>query len=979
MHTGQPPPARLGRSAAAGGGRKQQSRPQRAGPLLQRPAGHALHRIGQQPRKPAVHPDKPRAPTKLGLPLQGQVDAVGADGAKVNIGLGDAVDLPGAIAPDQLAKRVGRAVGRVAVGRVQIETVGQRRLRQRIQPDRIGDVDGIIIHRERQAMHHRRVPPGPQHRAQRQRIGLLWTERGIALNRRVYRRRCLDIAGIGRRAHLRQAQGGDLRHGARRRRGQRAGVRVGQTGDIAGGGNRRLGKAGHAHRPFIATPNHERRHHLPRRLAAPGPVVAIVAIARPAPAQIQIHRLGKGRIAQQRHQHLARQLAHLLRHRGDGILRDGRGDIGRVYAGAIGTGNGPVVAIRQGGIAVAPPRRGQRKPRVPGRQSAELTVQAALDHILSHGLRADGIRGEIGPARGRHRIVRSKRIIAPGADRIAPVGRVQQRLHTAEQYRVRLFLAHVGSAVVDIELPVPSWRGKVALQPSSHLPCLIGFVVNPPPKIIKSLEIVNRRIGVCPRCQQRRKVWRNERIAGRQHHVAPIDPALKHRIQRRTGRNGIADIGLHPAVGKEPLHKHGNGWRRLKTDRPGHCGALLRLDDVIIHPGHLVDGDTDRQDPVCPPLRIQIGPAHAGKHAAIVVHAKVGERGDRPGNAIFAIEQRSHRRRVGAAEGRHDLTRRQIAGRRPPATIERAALAACHHAPVGIAARQHDMAAPPGKLGPINRANVRFGAIAMLGNAGLARNLQPVEPVAQAKIHHARYRVRAIYRRSAAGGNLHLVDGDGGNGVYIHHPARRSHWQPHAIQQHQIALLAQPAQVHRGIAPATQRVVVGIGPHAKHGQLRQCRLDIDLNAKLQILGRGGHHRGRRCLVGARDAGAGDHDILRAGRIRREHSARHRRQTQLPPAPRIEARRYPCGAICHAMIAPVHGLHASRDRAIILPHAGFPPACPIPLKSTTFLLGKTPRKRDVRTRQRRKAAQPFQLANIKTPPLLNTPVSRQSGL
>ena len=209
---------------------------------------------------------------------------------------------------------------------------------------------------------------------------------------------------------------------------------------------------------------------------------------------------------------------------------------------------------------------------------------------------------------------------------------------------------------------------------------------------------------------------------------------------------------------------------------------------------------------------------------------------------------------------------RQIAGGRATAAIKRATIGPRHHAAIGVAGRQHDVAAPFGKFATPDGADIASQPVGLLGNAGLTRYFKPLEPVSQAEIDHARYRIGAIDRRAAASGDLDPVERDGGNGVDIHHPAWAGHRQAAAIQQHEVALLAQPAQVSRGITAPSQRVGGGIGAGAEQRELRQRLLEIDLEICAKLVRAGGDNGGGCGLVWQGDARAGDHNFLRPGLV-----------------------------------------------------------------------------------------------------------------
>ena len=139
-------PARLGRRAATGGWRIEQPRAQRASIALYWATGYALHRIGEEPGEAAVDPDKAGISLQPCLPFEGKVHPIGADRPEVCVGLANTIYLARAVAADQLAEWVGRAVTGIALAWIEIETGGQCRLRQRVEADGVGDADGIVIY-----------------------------------------------------------------------------------------------------------------------------------------------------------------------------------------------------------------------------------------------------------------------------------------------------------------------------------------------------------------------------------------------------------------------------------------------------------------------------------------------------------------------------------------------------------------------------------------------------------------------------------------------------------------------------------------------------------------------------------------------------------------------------------------------------------------------------------------------------------------
>src|SRR5690606_34931317 len=156
------------------------------------------------------------------------------------------------------------------------------------------------------------------------------------------------------------------------------------------------------------------------------------------------------------------------------------------------------------------------------------------------------------------------------------------------------------------------------------------------------------------------------------------------------------------------------------------------------------------------------------------------------------------------------------------------------------------------------RINVVASAVALLGEAILATHDNTVEVVAQVEVGHAGKGVRTVHRRGAAGDDIDAVEQEGRNGVEVGDLRRIEEHVAAAVDQHQVPLRAQAAQVEGGDAAAR---VVGEGRRAGN-DLRQRVDDVfdgGRTGQREFLVLDDRQRAGRGEVAAQDARAGDDD------------------------------------------------------------------------------------------------------------------------
>jgi hypothetical protein len=129
------------------------------------------------------------------------------------------------------------------------------------------------------------------------------------------------------------------------------------------------------------------------------------------------------------------------------------------------------------------------------------------------------------------------------------------------------------------------------------------------------------------------------------------------------------------------------------------------------------------------------------------------------------------------------------------------------------------------------------------------------------EIDHARDGIGTIYGRSAARDRLHVLDQARGDGVDVDGEVVGRRHQPAAIQQHQVAVVTNAAQVQRRGTRATRRRVRVELAGTRSGELRQgpqLGLDGEVCSLLEQFCADCHYRSVRLVIAAHDARTGDH-------------------------------------------------------------------------------------------------------------------------
>ena len=324
--------------------------------------------------------------------------------------------------------------------------------------------------------------------------------------------------------------------------------------------------------------------------------------------------------------------------------------------------------------------------------------------------------------------------------------------------------------------------------------------------------------------------------------------------------------------------------------------------------------------------------AVAGGEAVEVAARRLRRVERRPAHAV--VQRAVVQRDVGAAEVRPEnepplrregraaailATRAERAGERRLGAIRGVDLA---FVDVGEA-RQHApparFSAPPERVEPRRRA-IAFGEIA----ARLQGNAQAVESVARDDVDHAADGIRAVDRRGAVVEYLDALDDAGRQRVEIHrarHSGGGCAGDPAPpIDQHQRSLRAEIAQRHPcrasadavavlGEAGVARHVEAGIDRRTGNRQLLQHGAQVGEPGTGEIVARQrGEGRDLLQRIDAANARTGDHDLLDPCRIRALSGARLRRlhaQAGRHEASQSESSAQPRRGLVSAWPAAVH--------------------------------------------------------------------------
>ena len=193
--------------------------------------------------------------------------------------------------------------------------------------------------------------------------------------------------------------------------------------------------------------------------------------------------------------------------------------------------------------------------------------------------------------------------------------------------------------------------------------------------------------------------------------------------------------------------------------------------------------------------------------------------------------------------------------------IELAILAEQHIA-IGVAGRQQHVAAPLVDRESGGDAHIQRVRIAMIADARAHIELHAFELALALEVDDAGHRVRAVHRGRAAGDRLDAFEDELRNQIDVDDRVRVRQRQAPAVEQHEVARLAQAAQVERGASRERDGAdrALRLALHELR-QLIQRVLDVDRAGLRDGRFAECHDRTGRRIVRSRDARARDHHLL----------------------------------------------------------------------------------------------------------------------
>ena len=311
---------------------------------------------------------------------------------------------------------------------------------------------------------------------------------------------------------------------------------------------------------------------------------------------------------------------------------------------------------------------------------------------------------------------------------------------------------------------------------------------------------------------------------------------------RRRGKlviNAVVDK-FDFAVG---MDVRGNFILAVTTDRP----TLLRdhqiIDRCIIVPiGRILERACDARSP---------------ENRTRIVRVEHGTVGNREISAVDCGDRWSRKatlRDVGRAAGHEDAVTV------PKAEAREVALALEDAATVVKFAVDGCIALAVRKLATNGRINVAARPVALFGYGIFATDEQALEVRTKVEVGNAGESVRTVNGRGAAGDHVDAVEQERRNGVEIGNLRRIIENVSAAIDQHEVTLWAEPAQVERGDAAAG---IVREGRAAGDDLRKRVDhlLNVDRTRQRELFRLNHRQRAGRGQVLARDARTGDDNLL----------------------------------------------------------------------------------------------------------------------
>ena len=190
-----------------------------------------------------------------------------------------------------------------------------------------------------------------------------------------------------------------------------------------------------------------------------------------------------------------------------------------------------------------------------------------------------------------------------------------------------------------------------------------------------------------------------------------------------------------------------------------------------------------------------------------------------------------------------------------------------------VLVRQRDVAAALGEVLARGERQEQVVAVAEVGDTALRTRGDPLEVVLHPEVHHARDAVRAVDRRGAAREHVHRLDQVGRDRVDVDRGrAGDARHVAASVDQHERAVGAEVAQVEQFEARLAE-LGIGAGRQVTRERAHQRRAldqevgDVRAAGLHDRLRRDRHDRIGEVGLRARDARAGDHDLLETGLAR----------------------------------------------------------------------------------------------------------------
>ncbi len=732
--------------------------------------------------------------------------------------IGEQRDLPRRIPP-----AIQRPVERVAADqrarlRIALVETGAEDVVGRRQRDRVGDLDMIIIRGDREPGHLRRR----HDQSQRIGIGGLDVEVRIAARRLVdlARRRCRNIPDRTRGRALRDADRGE--RGVADRVGALARI-LGKVREARGDRREELRNIRRAHRMLIDAADLVPAERLPGAAGLPRRARARVRIVRQADARFGGQAVDAGYILDDRHDQLAEDFLDVIGARKGRRRRPGAQHFVLRPEGDVGHLLGAIFAI------FGAQREADR--RFPGQEIAQLARNAAADDRQARAHRRSGRLVEKGD-----RLVRDVGAIAEKVDRHAPVRRIgtfgravgaQRLLHARFQSPVDIAVLAVRFAMQTIDVEID----RIGDRPADAGPDLklIGRQVADARPGLDEAAVDDRRDLAVRGIVRTGRGARGGAVGGRDR-VRRTNLRAHGIGQERVVERQLPCVAEHPRRGEAELHL-----------RPGEHALGIDFDAV----GDFILGGPEQIIALERGLEIIGGREIIGVARPDIVAQRT------IGGVVDAV--------VDARRGRRSRT--DEAAVEEIGVARNGAAALQHRLDLLIADIQHRIAAAVVEIGANRHVEAIARAVAALGDADRAGELDAGEVALGDEVCDPGDRVGAIDRRSAAGHDLGALDQRDGNDVEVGLAEQRRRYEPRPVEQHEIAVGADAAQVERSEARAAV-VDRAVGARRHAGQIADQLLGIGRLAQPDF-GRAHHLDGARLLeIGVLDARSGDDDRRR---------------------------------------------------------------------------------------------------------------------